>query len=190
MVEYFSPNTNKPLTVGHLRNISTGEAIVRIFSAVGNKVVPVNYQGDVGLHIAKCLYGIRQSGADWKKFKTPKEKIEFIGKMYTEGTQAYEENEKAKGEGATATEVLLGITKASLATESFISAASFQETARILADAAVAGKIDEMYGLKENVIIGKLIPAGTGFADYRYIELVPTTGIMGQLEVAAHAKEE
>ncbi|MFA5839119.1 MAG: DNA-directed RNA polymerase subunit beta' [Candidatus Margulisiibacteriota bacterium] len=107
-----------------------------------------------------------------------------------EKTTLDKENEKAKGEGATATEVLLGITKASLATESFISAASFQETARILADAAVAGKTDEMYGLKENVIIGKLIPAGTGFADYRYIELVPTTGIMGQLEVAAHAKEE
>ena len=98
MVEFAHPNTHKLFHIGHLRNISTGEAIVRIFSAVGNKVVPVNYQGDVGLHIAKCLYGIRQSGADWKKFKTPKEKIEFIGKMYTEGTQAYEKNEKAKEE--------------------------------------------------------------------------------------------
>jgi DNA-directed RNA polymerase subunit beta' len=89
-----------------------------------------------------------------------------------------------------ATEVLLGITKASLTTESFISAASFQETARILTDAAVNGKIDEMYGLKENVIIGKPIPAGTGFIDYRWVELVPTTGFMGQLEVAVKAEEE
>jgi DNA-directed RNA polymerase subunit beta' len=99
-------------------------------------------------------------------------------------------NEKNKGEAATATEVLLGITKASLTTESFISAASFQETARVLTDAAVIGKIDPMYGLKENVIIGKPIPAGTGFIDYRYLELVPTAGLMGQLEVAAQAEEQ
>ena len=59
--------------------------------------------------------------------------------------------------------ILLGITKASLATESFISAASFQETTRVLTEAAVTGKIDKLRGLKENVIIGKLIPAGTGF---------------------------
>ncbi len=82
-------------------------------------------------------------------------------------------NDATKGEGASALEVLLGITKASLSTDSFISAASFQETARVLTDAAVRGKIDEMYGLKENVIIGKLIPAGTGFHEYRNIELVP-----------------
>jgi DNA-directed RNA polymerase subunit beta' len=97
-------------------------------------------------------------------------------------------NEKVKGEKATATEVLLGITKASLATESFVSAASFQETARVLTDAAVNGKKDDMYGLKENVIIGKLIPAGTGFAEYRYLELVPTVGLMSQME--EHAKTE
>jgi DNA-directed RNA polymerase subunit beta' len=66
-------------------------------------------------------------------------------------------------EGATYTDVLLGITKASLNTESFISAASFQETTRILTEAAVEGKKDWLRGLKENVIIGRLIPAGTGF---------------------------
>jgi DNA-directed RNA polymerase subunit beta' len=60
--------------------------------------------------------------------------------------------------------MLLGITKASLATESFISAASFQETTRVLTDAAVTGKMDELRGLKENVIVGRLIPAGTGLA--------------------------
>ena len=81
--------------------------------------------------------------------------------------------EDVKGEKPTAQQVLLGITKASLITNSFISAASFQETARILTEAAIEGKVDEMYGLKENVIIGKLIPAGTGFAGYRYLELLP-----------------
>jgi len=81
--------------------------------------------------------------------------------------------EETKGEKPTKSLVLLGITKASLLTDSFISAASFQETARILTDAAVRGKIDEMYGLKENVIIGKLIPAGTGFHKYQYFELTP-----------------
>jgi DNA-directed RNA polymerase subunit beta' len=89
---------------------------------------------------------------------------------------------KSKGDKPEATEVLLGITKASLATESFVSAASFQETARVLTEAAVGGKTDEMYGLKENVIIGKLIPAGTGFSEYRYLELVPTVGLMSQME--------
>ncbi len=84
--------------------------------------------------------------------------------------------EKAKNDPPVGEEVLLGITKASLTTESFISASSFQETARVLTEAAVKGKQDEMYGLKENVIIGRLIPAGTGFIDYQSLELVPTTG--------------
>ncbi len=80
-----------------------------------------------------------------------------------------EENEKAikKGkEPATATRVLLGITKASLATSSFLSAASFQETTKVLTDAAIKGKIDPLVGLKENIILGKLIPAGTGIKKY------------------------
>ncbi|MDD4541176.1 MAG: DNA-directed RNA polymerase subunit beta' [Eubacteriales bacterium] len=74
---------------------------------------------------------------------------------------------------ATGTRILLGITKASLATESFLSAASFQETTRVLTDAAVKGKIDYLDGLKENVIIGGLIPAGTGLKRYREISAVP-----------------
>ena len=72
---------------------------------------------------------------------------------------------------ATYTDVLLGITKASLATDSFLSAASFQETTRVLTDAAIKGKIDPLLGLKENVIIGKLIPAGTGMAKYRNVDI-------------------
>ena len=67
---------------------------------------------------------------------------------------------------ATGKRVLLGITKASLATDSFLSAASFQETTRVLTEAAIKGKVDDLVGLKENVIIGKLIPAGTGAKQY------------------------
>ncbi|MCX8007881.1 MAG: DNA-directed RNA polymerase subunit beta' [Coriobacteriia bacterium] len=83
-------------------------------------------------------------------------------------------NERAVQEGgepATGHAVLLGITKASLATDSFLSAASFQETTRVLTDAAIAGKEDELLGLKENVIIGKLIPAATGMKRYRSVKL-------------------
>ena len=85
-----------------------------------------------------------------------------------------DKNQKAEEEGlrpATGKRTLLGITKASLATESFLSAASFQETTRVLTEAAIKGKIDPLIGLKENIIIGKLIPAGTGMAKYRDIEL-------------------
>ena len=71
---------------------------------------------------------------------------------------------------ATARPVLMGITKASLETNSFLSAASFQETTRVLTDAAIRGKKDHLLGLKENVIIGKIIPAGTGMARYRNLE--------------------
>ena len=68
---------------------------------------------------------------------------------------------------ATGKRILLGITKAALATDSFLSAASFQETTKVLTEAAIKGKTDELIGLKENVIIGKLIPAGTGMAKYQ-----------------------
>ena len=83
-------------------------------------------------------------------------------------------NEKIKEEGgrpAQARPLLLGITKASLATDSFLSAASFQETTRVLTDAAIKGKRDDLLGLKENVIIGKLIPAGTGMSRYRNVKV-------------------
>ncbi len=85
-----------------------------------------------------------------------------------------EENKKViekGGKPATAEPLLLGITKASLSTESFISAASFQETTKVLADAAIAGKVDYLRGLKENVIMGRLIPAGTGVKQYRELDI-------------------
>ena len=74
-------------------------------------------------------------------------------------------------EPAEGKQVMLGITKASLATNSFLSAASFQETTKVLTEAAIKGKIDPLIGLKENVIIGKLIPAGTGMKRYRNIKI-------------------
>ncbi len=89
-------------------------------------------------------------------------------------SEVEEANERAEAEGlepAKAKRVLLGITKASLATNSFLSAASFQETTRVLTDAAIKGKTDHLLGLKENVIIGKLIPAGTGMKRYRDIQV-------------------
>ena len=78
---------------------------------------------------------------------------------------------------ATGEPVLLGITKASLGTESFLSAASFQETTKVLTDAAIRGKVDNLLGLKENVIIGKLIPAGTGMDKYRSIGVEQNTDL-------------
>jgi len=83
-------------------------------------------------------------------------------------------NERLIEEGkqpAEGKQVMLGITKASLATDSFLSAASFQETTKVLTEAAINGKIDKLIGLKENVIIGKLIPAGTGMKRYRNVHL-------------------
>jgi DNA-directed RNA polymerase subunit beta' len=81
---------------------------------------------------------------------------------------------KEKKEQATFEPLILGITKASLATESFLSAASFQETTKVLTDASIEGKVDRLLGLKENVIIGKLIPAATGLKRYRSIEIGPS----------------
>ena len=99
-------------------------------------------------------------------------------------------NKKAREEGvaeATASTVLLGITKASLATESFLSAASFQETTRVLTEAAIKGKVDPLLGLKENVIIGKLIPAGTGMRVYRDVDVHVEGGEKTALEDALDA---
>jgi DNA-directed RNA polymerase subunit beta' len=99
---------------------------------------------------------------------------EFLPGEYVDKWNFKKENARVKKKGkkpASATPQLQGITKASLNTESFISAASFQETTRILADAAASGKRDGLYGLKESVIVGRLIPAGTGFPQHREIEM-------------------
>ena len=107
-------------------------------------------------------------------------KIEEAGdSQYLPGTSVdvldfNETNEALLAEGkkpAVGVQVMLGITKASLATNSFLSAASFQETTKVLTEAAINGKVDPLIGLKENVIIGKLIPAGTGLGRYRDVKL-------------------
>ncbi|MEI2701339.1 MAG: DNA-directed RNA polymerase subunit beta' [Baekduia sp.] len=111
-----------------------------------------------------------------------------------EFARANAEIKKNKGETAQFEEIILGITKASLNTDSFLSAASFQETTKVLTDAALEGKKDTLNGLKENVIIGKLIPAATGLRRYRRIEIEPTEalprsmddiGLLDQDEIAA-----
>ena len=92
---------------------------------------------------------------------------------------------------ATFEPLLLGITRASLNTESFISAASFQETTRVLTDAAVEGKTDNLRGLKENIVMGRLIPAGTGLAHYRQIRVLnPDPEVEEQVEVEPVADPE
>jgi DNA-directed RNA polymerase subunit beta' len=104
-----------------------------------------------------------------------------------------EENKEIETKGgkpAEATPVLLGITKASLETDSFISAASFQDTTRVLTDAATLGKIDKLQGFKENVIMGHLIPAGTGFSAYRKIKLLHLGEPVGDPLVVTAPEEE
>ena len=90
---------------------------------------------------------------------------------------------------ATGRPVLLGITKASLETDSFLSAASFQETTRILTDAAIHGRVDHLNGLKENVIIGKLIPAGTGAREYKRSEYTLENNLFNEEPLEALEQE-
>ncbi len=97
---------------------------------------------------------------------------------------------KAKKEQATDEPLILGITKASLATESFLSAASFPETTKVLTDAAIEGKVDRLLGLKENVIIGKLIPAATGLKRYRTIEIGPSSKVPASALVRPQTEEQ
>jgi DNA-directed RNA polymerase subunit beta' len=100
---------------------------------------------------------------------------EFLVDEQVDKFRFQEENERVKksgGKAASGRPLLLGITKASLSTESFISAASFQETTRVLTEASISGKVDYLRGLKENVIMGRLIPAGTGLEYYRNVELI------------------
>jgi len=101
---------------------------------------------------------------------------EFLIEEVVDKFRFLEENERVIGSGgrpATGRPILLGITKASLSTESFISAASFQETTRVLTEASISGRVDFLRGLKENVTMGRLIPAGTGFEYYRQVRIPP-----------------
>ena len=116
--------------------------------------------------------------------------LEFLPGTTVEVLDFNEVNEQLEAEGkepATGTQIMLGITKASLATSSFLSAASFQETTRVLTEAAINGKVDPLVGLKENVIIGKLIPAGTGMKRYGDVKLSTDERIAREKEQAALA---
>jgi DNA-directed RNA polymerase subunit beta' len=119
---------------------------------------------------------------------------EYLPGQFVDRNEFLRVASKAKGEPAQYEETILGITKASLNTESFLSAASFQETTKVLTDAALEGKVDRLNGLKENVIIGKLIPAATGLKRYRRIEIEPSeplpramdaVGLLDQDDIAA-----
>src|SRR5438094_1107766 len=115
----------------------------------------------------------------------------FIPGEQVERADVLEENEKVQAEGkkpATYSYMLLGITKASLSTDSFISAASFQETTRVLTEAAIMGKKDDLRGLKENVIVGRLIPAGTGMAYHNARKNVPPAQLFEEGTPAAEAE--
>ena len=116
---------------------------------------------------------------------------EFLPGTLVDVLEFEEVNEKLEKEGKTPAEgkqIMLGITKASLATDSFLSAASFQETTKVLTEAAIKGKVDHLVGLKENVIIGKLIPAGTGLKRYRDIQL--DTGMPEEIPAEIPAESE
>jgi DNA-directed RNA polymerase subunit beta' len=115
----------------------------------------------------------------------------FIVGEQVERADVLEENEKVQAESkkpATFSYMLLGITKASLSTDSFISAASFQETTRVLTEAAIMGKRDELRGLKENVIVGRLIPAGTGMAYHDARKIAPPAQLFEESPPAAEAE--
>jgi DNA-directed RNA polymerase subunit beta' len=109
----------------------------------------------------------------WVKIKEVGD-TEFLLEEQVDRFRFQDENERVlgeKGEVSQAEPLLLGITKASLSTDSFISAASFQETTRVLTEAAISGRVDYLRGLKENVIMGRLIPAGTGMEYYRNVDV-------------------
>ena len=111
---------------------------------------------------------------------------QLVDRVALERENARVAKEKGKKESATYEPLILGITKASLATDSFLSAASFQETTKVLTDASIEGKVDHLLGLKENVIIGKLIPAATGLKKYRAIDIGPSE----KVPASAYARPE
>ncbi len=157
---------NEVQEVYRLQGVKINDKHVEIIVRQMLRKVRIEDPGDteflVGAHIDKIKFG-QENAAMLKKGKEP----------------------------AKATAVLLGITKASLTTESFISAASFQETTRVLTEAASAGKRDELLGLKENVIMGHLIPAGTGFMEHRQIQMKKEISeILPDVSKAAEAPQE
>ena len=138
--------------VYHLHGVDINDKHIEVIIRQMLKRVKIDENGDTGLLPGSLI--------DWLEYE------EINKDMETQGLRP-----------ATGTRVLLGITKASLATDSFLSAASFQETTRVLTEAAIRGKEDRLIGLKENVIIGQLIPAGTGMPVYRSVEVENAPGV-------------
>jgi DNA-directed RNA polymerase subunit beta' len=127
-----------------------------------------------GVHINdKHIEVIVRQMLRWVRIKDVGD-TEFLLEEQVDRFRFHDENARVEAQGgapATAEPLLLGITKASLSTDSFISAASFQETTRVLTEAAISGRVDYLRGLKENVIMGRLIPAGTGMDYYRSVRI-------------------
>lgn len=102
MVEYAHPNTHKQFHIGHLRNIILAESLIRLLETLGMKIIRVNYQGDVGMHIAKCLYGIikikKENKTSFDTAQGKQDKISLLSQSYVLGNKAYEESDKAKQE--------------------------------------------------------------------------------------------
>ncbi len=167
-------HAGRPLTKGPLdpKDIMRILGVPGVYEYLLSEVQRVYRQQGVDINDKHIEVIVSQMLSKYKVEK-PGDTHLLPGGMYTrfELEKANEEAEANGGEPANATRQLLGITKAALATSSFLSAASFQETTRVLTDAAVKGKTDHLRGLKENVMIGKLIPAGTGMKQYRNIEV-------------------
>src|SRR5262245_35063979 len=129
-----------------------------------------------GVHINdKHIEVIVRQMLRWVRIKDVGD-TEFLLEEQVDRFRFMDENtrvESEEGQPSVAEPLLLGITKASLSTDSFISAASFQETTRVLTEAAISGRVDYLRGLKENVIMGRLIPAGTGMEYYRRVKVAP-----------------
>lgn len=98
LLEYGQPNTHKTPHIGHLFSYIFGESLARLLEYTGDKVIRANYQGDIGLHVAKCLYQVRTKIEEIKKLKTLKDKVDFLQRCYQEGSKLYEEDEKVQAE--------------------------------------------------------------------------------------------
>lgn len=156
-----------------------------------NETQEVYRQQGVQIHDKHIEVIVRQM-LRWVKIKDVGD-TDFLLEEQVDRFQYADENERVIANGgrpAQGEPLLLGITKASLSTDSFISAASFQETTRVLTEAAVSGRVDYLRGLKENVIVGRLIPAGSGMRIYRDIELPPDHAAVGVERMVPEEREE
>ena len=166
--------TQEVLAVYRQQGVDINEKHIEVIIRQMMRKVKVSDPGDTDL--------LGETQVDVVEFEEANDKIRRENEAIQARIDAGEEGLELK-RPAQATLILMGITKASLATESFLSAASFQETTKVLTEAAIKGKVDKLVGLKENVIIGKLIPAGSGLTVYRDYNLTacPTSAVTGDM---------